>query len=57
MRKIEVKSCGECLFRKGVSLEYCGVDANVWQTTLPKDKVHENCPLKKESVTVKLKEE
>ena len=55
--QIEVKSCGECPFiRNEETQSFCYlmpfIDAH-----LHIDKPHENCPLKKESVTVKLKEE
>lgn len=49
---IEVKSCGECPFYRGVI--FCYIDDSL--LNLPNDQVHKNCPLKKESVTVKIKE-
>ena len=59
---IEVKSCGECPFRLENSWswtikEYCRLNPKIEQIRLPNDKVHTDCPLKKESVTVKVKED
>lgn len=57
MKTIEVKSCRECNLKKGVGVEYCSINGDIWQPMLPRDRVHENCPLKTESVTVKLKDD
>lgn len=56
--QIEVKSCGECPFIiEEPAWDYCGINREVNDFYLPVNQVHEKCPLKKESVTVKLKEE
>ena len=56
MKTIEVKSCGECPFMfKGNVFELCRIDDTIIQSYLPRESVHENCPLKNESITVKLK--
>lgn len=56
--QIEVRSCGECPFIEyHGAWFYCAIDKNVNGTDMPINKVHPDCPLKKESVTVKLKEE
>lgn len=66
MKTIEVKSCGECPFsdidfedgidRCNLSIVVKGNIKIGFREELPVFKVHENCPLKTESVTVKLKE-
>jgi hypothetical protein len=57
MKTIEVKSCGECPFIVQIDFDVCSIDESVSDIYLPVDKVHEDCPLKKESVTVKIKEQ
>ena len=55
--QIEVKSCALCPFRQTWTVtEYCRLDTEIDENELPRKSVHENCPLKIESVTVKLKE-
>ena len=54
---IEVKSCAKCPFlHDDNSWDYCGLNKEINSIYLPSNKVHEDCPLKKESVTVKVKE-
>lgn len=57
--QIEVESCGKChfVFTSEYEMECCRLDGNIREVFMPENTVHENCPLKKESVTVKLKEE
>lgn len=56
--QIEVKSCGGCPFIiEDPAWDTCGIDNEIHTFMLPRNQIHENCPLKKESVTVKLKEE
>lgn len=66
MKTIEVKSCVECPFSQidfEDGMDICnlsiiaGGNVKVGREELPVFKIHENCPLKNESVTVKLKEE
>ena len=56
---IKVKSCGECpfAFTDEYEMEFCKLDKTIKECFLPQYEIHENCPLKKESVTVKVKEE
>lgn len=55
--QIEVKSCGECPFKTEIiGWDFCNLNKRIYRIWLPKDKVHKNCPLKKKSVTVKIKE-
>lgn len=63
MKTIEIESCGECPFCNNdneYGLDGCNLNIDIfplrWEE-MPIDKVHENCPLKTESVTLKLKEE
>lgn len=57
MKTIEVKSCRECPFiNEDPAWDYCGINKKINSIYLPSDKVHPDCPLKKESVTVKVKE-
>lgn len=54
MRTIEVKSCSRCPFKKVD--EYHEWFCNIGKTLfLPERGIHPECPLKKESVTVKVK--
>lgn len=63
MKTIEVKSCGECPFVNDdneFGKTICNLDRNIYNLgylQLPMSQVHENCPLKTESVTVKLKDD
>lgn len=62
MKTIEVKSCLECPFKTQQNKvqtysEYCLLDKNICSDIwMPRLSVHQNCPLKTESVTVKLKD-
>lgn len=58
MKTIEVKSCRECPFIiEDPAWDYCEINREINSLYLPNNKVHPNCPLKKESVIVKIKEE
>lgn len=59
MKTIEVKSCEECpfIFISEYEMEYCRLDSDIREVFMPENAVHENCPLKTESVTVKLKDD
>ena len=53
---IEVKSCRECPLKTEINgWDYCGLNKDIYSVYLPNNKVDENCPLKKEQVTVKQK--
>ena len=57
MKTIEVKSCRECPLKTEINgWDYCGLDKDIYSIYLPREIVHPDCPLKKESVTVKVKE-
>lgn len=57
----EVTNCKECPFCNHDSefgRDGCNLNTNIWVTyyeNLPSDKVHDECPLIYEQVTVKLK--
>lgn len=53
---IEVKSCSECPFKIVDDYHewFCNINESLF---LPEKGIHEDCPLKKESVTVKVKED
>lgn len=59
-KTIEVTNCHECPFANDdneFGKDICNLDDTIYKMNedLPSNSVHENCPLKKQSVTVKLK--
>ena len=54
----EITNCQECPFVKEDSncgCIGCNIDYKIGEWMMPSDKVHDDCPLKIDSITVKLK--